>query len=257
MTNRKFFVAASTLATLCMGVVLLPGCGEEEQPVVQAAPPPPPPPPPAPPKATSIEELMAAHNIDPRIKFPEERAPESTEARIAILKFFDAFARGNENGVRSYLNPLDTFGLDHLVKTGQLASMATSIKQINIQTGEGRYDKMCALAEFDLSDGAKLNIQPQLWSYTSTGDKFSFEAEKCPPHMIEKLSGANWISSWYEILDREDKIAQQPDDLIIITKRYIENPDTGAISSPDALPSDPGGVPDREPIPDPTRMPGQ
>jgi hypothetical protein len=250
MTNRKHSALTGMAVLLLAGVsaVALPGCSEEE-PQVAVAPPPPPPPPPAPPKATTIEALMAEHNIDPRVSLTEERAPDSTEERIAILKFFDAFARGNDKALAEVLAAPDRFALDELVKSGQFTDLAAKIKKIDIQTGDGMYDKVCALAVFDLTTLQKIDFQPQLWSYTQAGGQFVFEAESCPPNMIDRLSGSDWIKSWFEVLKREMEIAEQPDEVIVIQKRIVDTADD--------VPASTGGDPGSAPGPAPGGSPGR
>ena len=101
MTNRtrnlfREFIGLTAVAGLSLGIA---GCGSEPAPppaapVAKKAPPPPPPAPPAP-KVTPISELMAQYGIDPRVNLSEDLAPDNDEGRIAVLRFFDGFAKGD------------------------------------------------------------------------------------------------------------------------------------------------------------------
>src|SRR5688572_26315773 len=121
MMNHK-----SNFASLCLCVIagaglpgVLGGCSDDASSQVAVAPPPPPPPaPPAPPPVSSIEDLMAELNIDPRVSLSEDKAPGTTDERRAVLVFFDAMARGNAQALKGMLSVTDQLELDALVESG-------------------------------------------------------------------------------------------------------------------------------------------
>jgi len=240
-----------TLAAATCASMLLVACGEEEAPQVVQAPPPAPkaPEPPPPPKVPSIKELMAQLDIDQRVNLPEERAPETEAERVAVLKFFDAFARGNADGLRGMLSSPDQFLLDEMVKTGDFNKATGATSRIDVRCGreEGH---TCTLAVFHVGEG----FEPQLWQYNATGSTPEFDAVACPPGIMEKLSGDNWIASWYTVLKLELAKADEPDETPEMPKQdFTEAPaeggDAAAPSGDESAPNKPGGMPGR-------RMPG-
>lgn len=152
----------------CLALTLaITGCGSEPEPPVAAAPTytPPPPPPPAP-RVTSISDLMAQLNIDNRIIFDESVAPDNDPARIAILEFFDGFARGDASAVASKLDPLDRRELTAMVESGQWRQASQGVESIWIyETGTASSsvsanDRMRAVEEL-LRKGNQLFDNPE------------------------------------------------------------------------------------------------
>jgi hypothetical protein len=203
--NRHLFAAATALGAV--GLVGLSGCGgEEPPPVVKTVAPAPRPVAPPPPKLTPISELMALHRIDERVVLPEEQAPDNNEDRIAVLQFFDAFARGDDRSLGKMMSLADKFELDALVESDQWTETVREITRIEIQTGANDFGDECALAVFEVG----YDFQPQLWYYKG-GDDYTFEAVSSPPGILDKLSGRNWIKAWHDVLDEEMELANKPD----------------------------------------------
>jgi hypothetical protein len=228
MTSHKtnwVLIGAATGACVAMSVFTL-GCESEPPPPppVAQAPPPPPPPPPKP-ALTSIEDLMAQYHIDPRVHLPEEKAPDNDPDRIAVLQFFDGFARGDEKAVGSMLAATDRLQLEDLVKSGQWKSACGSISLIEVQTGPSPDGRNCALAVITLGS----SFQPQLWYYASDEDKYTYEAAPTPPGILDKLSGADWIAAWHRIIEEELALADKPDEDIVAPQR--ENSGEGESTS--------------------------
>jgi len=251
MHRKPLWTTISTFAAVACASLMLVGCGEEEAPPVVQAPPPAPKAvePPPPPKVPSIKELMAQLDIDQRVNLPEERAPETEAERVAVLKFFDAFARGNADGLRGMLSSPDQFLLDEMVKTGDFNKATGATSRIDVRCGreEGH---TCTLAVFHVGEG----FEPQLWQYNATGSTPEFDAVACPPGIMEKLSGDNWIASWYTVLKLELAKADEPDETPEMPKQdFTEAPaeggDAAAPSGDESAPNKPGGMPGR-------RMPG-
>ncbi len=248
MTQRKNTLALSlAVAAGSLMSTLLVGCGEEPPAVVQA-PPPPPPKAVAPeaPKLTSIKDLMAKYDIDQRVTLPEERAPDTDEARIAVLKFFDAFARGNADALKPMLSAPDQFQLDGMIEAGSFAKSTAAITRIDVRCGK-QDSSNCTLAVFHVGEG----FEPQLWSYT-TGGKAEFDAIATPPGILNKLSGDNQIAAWFEVLKLELAKADEPDESPEMPKQDFTKEDEGGqptASEGDVPAGVPGGLPGK-------RMPG-
>jgi len=205
------------------------GCGSEPEPepVAQVQPkrtaPAPPPPPPAP-KVTPVAELMQQLAIDPRVNLTEDQAPETTDQRIAVLRFFDAFARGDADALAGMLSPTDALLLERMVDSGEWADATSGIGMINVQTGSDPTVGDCALALIMVGT----SFEPQLWSYEIAGDPSSsggstFDALPCPPDMVNRLSGDDWIAAWMQILADELARASEPDEIIEITSTDLSD----------------------------------
>ena len=209
MTHRKTSLTLAVAACSGFGAAaLLSGCAEE---------PPPPPPvvqreepkyePPPPPRVPTIAELMTQYDIDPRVNLPEERAPETEAQRVAVLKFFDSFARGNADSLRGMLSAPDQFLLDELVKSGDFAKSTAAVTKINVRCSNVLGND-CTLAIFQVGDG----YQPQLWTYNAAGPVPEFDAVATPPAILDKLQGEDPIIAWYGILRLELAKANEADE---------------------------------------------
>jgi hypothetical protein len=230
LNNKWMSVGLCVALTAC--ALISQGCEEEPPPVVQAPPPPPPPPPPAPPAVTPIEQLMIDLNIDPRVSLPEEKAPDNDPDRKAVLVFFDAFARGNEQAVKDMLSLADQLELEALVKSGSWQTTVKNIQSINVQAGAYDVNK-CALAVIEVGKGSRMTFQPQLWYYTTEEDAAKFEAVPTPPGIMDRLSGDDWIEAWHQLLDDEQRIALIDDEVEELVKRNVEGAgDTSSGSGP-------------------------
>lgn len=212
--KQSFFTAGALLGALALG---LPGCsGEPEGPPPAPAYVPPPPAPDVPP-TTPISDLMAQLRIDPRVSLPEDYAPDTDEARKAVLEFFDAFARGDSRALARKLSSADQRELQAMVESGEWERTTSKITRIDVQTGMSTYGE-CALALFDVAG----EFQPQLWYYTISGDSVTFDAAATPPNMVNKLSGTDWIKAWHSILDEERELAARPDTPVQLPQRNLD-----------------------------------
>jgi hypothetical protein len=255
MTHRKNTTAltlTTAVTTSILAAAVLTGCEPPAPPppapVVKVAPPPPPAP-----TVTPIKELMVQHDIDSRVNLPEDKAPATDEQRIAVLKFFDAFARGNSEALKPMLSAPDQLRLDGMVDGGIFKKTTEEITRIDVRCG--RQDSNDGtLAVFHVAE----DFEPQLWVYTS-GDKPEFDAVATPPGIMEKLSGENWIAAWYEVLKLELAKADEPDVVIEpVQSDYSTKDDEGggdAAPTPSG-PSSPGGMPGkRKPSDAPIKAP--
>ena len=260
MTSHKRSWVRVSLAGLLCGGMGLAGLGCESEP------PPPPPqtrrastplPPPAP-TLKSVATLMEELRIDERVVLPPNEAPGTNEERIALLEFFDAFARGDAEALGSMLSPLDRMELEAMVEAGVWDKASADISSIEIQTGENSLGQNCALAVIEVN----WEFEPQLWYYTVEGDSRIFEAAPAPPGILDELSG-DWIAAWHRILEEEMALAMVPDeDLSPVQMNLDEDDDQsgsggtarGTGSSPNSTP--PPGRGRRKPPSAPRRPPG-
>ncbi len=250
MTNRIHHPSRDLvlrgLACLAIGgsLAFTAGCGQEEEVVVQAPAPrkaPPPPPPPAPPKAESIDSLMQRFQIDPRVALPEDDAPDSTDQRIAVLRFFDGFARGDASRLDGLMSGADSLLLERMVDSGSFAAATSDIMAVKVQTGQDPMGNDCALAVFMMGNG---DFEAQLWSFEVDGDPSAdgatFDAMPAPPNIFERLSGDDWIAAWMAVLAEELARAEEPDEIVEFSTTDLSEDSTG--SSPRGnTPIGPGG----------------
>jgi hypothetical protein len=247
MTNLPTSWRLMGAVALTAGTVLvaLGGCGEEEPPPVAAAPPPRPaaPPPPPKPTVTPIADLMVQFRIDERIILPEDKAPDNDPDRIAVLQFFDAFARGDQTTAGEMMTLADRMELDALVENGSWDRTVAEIEMIEIQTGASEFGD-CALAVFTVG----MDFQPQLWYYEGDESAHTFEAAPSPPGILDRLSGTDWIKAWHDILAEELALANRPDEEVDVPQQNLDNAPAGDGSSqPNAQPSSPGFNPASSP----------
>ncbi len=227
-------------------MVLLPlGCAgevEDEAPrtvrkVVDPGPPPPPP-------VTAIDDLMEQMGIDERVVMPEESAPNTDEARRTVLSFFDAFARGDARTAGEMMEEQDKAQLDMMVEEGVWEEVTgDSILEIQIMTGRSPDGEYCALALFETEQS--LSLEPQLWQFDPRDVEPVFSAVPSPPGMIDRLSGDDWITGWFEILDEEVELALKPDEDLEVPQVDLDQApaSSGARTSGGSSPTPPGGRP--------------
>jgi hypothetical protein len=253
MTHRKrdwIRPVALTLASGALALCLVACSGEEEAPQA-VRPNRPAPPPPAPPKLATVEQLMARLGIDDRIMMAEEDAPDTEKARIAILEFFDGFARGDAGSLRSSMHILDQMEFNALVDSGLWEPTIENIDLITIKTGAGPYGEACAMAIFEVAG----DFQPQLWYMHDEPEGYTFEAAPIPPNIMDKLYGEDFIAKWHEIIAEEIALANTADvDIEFEQQDLDDNEDNGSSAgagpggtAPSAAPGGGGGAGRRKP----------
>jgi hypothetical protein len=211
--------------TLAAGPV---GCESESEPAQTYVPPPPPPPKPQGPVVTPISELVAKMGIDERVNLPEEKAPKTDVQRRAVLAFFDAFARGDSTAVGSMLSRLDQRELEALVQSGAWDETTSKIELIDVDTAEHE-GQTVAFGMFHVG----FDYQPQLWYYTADEDGATFDAVAAPPNIVERLSSADWITAWFDLLAEELALADKPDEEFAVPQKNYST-GTGGGSGPAA-----------------------
>ena len=240
--NQRLVLLGSAVAACCLLGAAVSGCGSSEpqasvQPVRRA---PAAPAAPSRPAVIPVSELMAQQGIDERVRMAEDKAPGSTQARIAVLEFFDAFARGDDTAVGSMLSSLDRAELTELVDSGTWAEHTSKISQVEVETGRSPDGEDCALAILYVGD----DFQPQLWYYTVEADGAEFAAVAAPPDMMNRLSGSDWITAWFAVLEEELALADKPDEDFSVPQQDFTDPkdkkSSGPSQSAPSGPSDPG-----------------
>lgn len=236
-------------AIICV-MIGLGGCGEEE--VVQVAPKPrkttpPPPPPPPEPTVTPVADLMARYQIDPRVSLPEDQAPDNDPDRIAVLRFFDGFAKGDAGQLDGLLSGPDAALLQRMEESGGFQEATQGIMAINVQTGRhsingGGSDSNCALALI-MVDG---EFEAQLWTFEVDGDPAAngarFDSVPASPDIVDHLSGDDWIAAWIEVMEGEWARALEPDEVVEIASTDLSDEEEDSAGSPGGnAPIGPGG----------------
>ena len=254
MTNRiphpttrmlRDLTALTALTAVSLGLA---ACGSEEvapppAPVAKKAPAPPPPPPA--PTVTPIADLMARYDIDPRVNLSEDLAPDNDAGRIAVLRFFDGFARGDSSRVEGMLAGMDALLLKVMTASGEWQEATSDIIGIDVRTGTHPLVGECALAVFMVGN----QFEPQLWAYEISGDPAAdgaeFDAQPSPPNMMDRLSGDDWITAWFNILGEEMARATAPDEIVEIPTQDFTEEDSGSSSmgSPAGGPGGGGNAP--------------
>ena len=269
MKNPKSMCRLSLL--LLSGTVLMTGmvgCAEDEPPPppprpAPAPPPPPPPPrnpapppPPPPPPVDSISDLMQQLNIDGRIEWPEERAPQNSDQRRATLRFLDTFVRGNTSDLGQFLAPEDRMILETMRSDGVFGPAVEDVGRVNVYSGTGPTGQFAVLAIFEGMN----SFQPTLWYMTSsetTGPQFT--AAPAPPDILLRISGSDLIAAWHRAIDAEMELATQPDVDITVRRVVLDQreeqsqpgaggqPTGPSPTAPPSNPTAPGAPPDIAP----------
>lgn len=99
---------AALLRTIAVAaaVALLGGAGCEKK-APPKPPPPPPPPPPAPkaPDPVTVDGILQSMNADPRVQFPQAKAPTDESFARAVIALADSIVRGDAAKLRPMLMP--------------------------------------------------------------------------------------------------------------------------------------------------------
>ena len=211
--NRKSFILTTATLASTMAIALTLGCTEEPPPVV-------------------IAPVAPVKVFD---------APPTDIERIAVLKFYDCFARGNSESLKGMLSPADQFELDRIVSSGDFKKSTDPITHIDVRCAKQESD-MCTLAVFHIGAG----FQPQLWAYTAGEDTSTFDAIATPANIMDRLSGDNHIAAWYEIVKLELAKADEPDEVLEVAQQDFTKADAASSESTgggETAPGAPAGAP--------------
>ncbi|MDP7070997.1 MAG: hypothetical protein QF561_06585 [Phycisphaerales bacterium] len=188
-------------AALCLGLT---ACGGDPPPekktkapkVVDQGPPP----------ARPVAELIAELGIDDRVWMDDLLAPSTTEQRIAVLTFFDGFARGDADRIRPFLADLEQEELATLDANGQLAQLAREIEGIEIMSGATHDGQPAVLGLYEFAG----HIEGQMWEVQGGGVGYVLQAAPLPPGLSHRL-GATPFEDWYAAVAAEEQMRDAPD----------------------------------------------
>lgn len=185
---------------------------------------------------------MSKLGIDERVRLPEDKAPDNDAGRIAVLTFFDAFARGDSSKAQPMLSPMDQFELEKLVKNGQWTSATGQLTRIDVRAGKSPDGQPAVLAVMHVGE----RFEPQLWIYKINGPTSEFEAVATPQGILDQLSGENWVDAWFAALAKEFELASKPDESPALPKSDFTpsedtTPEADPGNGPAIQPGGPGG----------------
>jgi len=146
-----------------------------------------------------------------------------------------------------------------LVEEDAWDEMTSEIEEIRIRTGVSPDGQRCALALF-VAGGRD---EAQLWYYMNDSTDPQFESAPCPPGMMDRLHGDDWIALWHQIIADEAMLAMRPDHDVTIGSVNVDTATDAGGHSPSAPGAAPGGFDPgggggggRRPSPPPRRPPG-
>lgn len=199
------------------------------------------------PKVESVESIKLRLGIDPRVNLAEDKAPETTEGRVAVLRFFDGFATGDANRLGTLMSGADALLLERMLDDGTFEAATGKIMGVKLEAGTSPKFGDCALAVYMMNDGT---FETQLWSYEIEGDPEGdgpvFDALPSPPNMLERLSGNDWIAAWLQILEDELARAMEPDEIVEFTNTDLTEEAESGSSGVGFNPGGGGGGPGRK-----------
>ncbi len=181
---------------------------------------------------------MATFNIDARVKLPEGMAPDTNEKRIAVLKFWNAFAKGDDKYAGANMSKADQKILADLVKNGSWSQSTGKISSIEVQCK----DEDDGFATFAVITGGGTE-QPLLWDAAMSGDDAVFTAFPGTTDILSQLSGEDSITAWKTYINGLfEKYALLPDEEVEIPQTDIQvAAGDGASSGGGDTPTPPGG----------------
>ena len=109
--------------------------------------------------------------------------------------------------VGSMLSRVDERELVQLVDSGTWEKTTSQITRIEVSTAD-HDGQTVAYGMFHMG----YDYQPQLWYYSIDDEEATFDAVATPPGIIDRLSGADWITAWFNLLEQELALADQPDE---------------------------------------------
>jgi len=187
--------------------------------------------------------LIKALGISPKIRMAEDKAPATEHERVAVLKFFDCFAKASPDGLRPALGAEDTAVLDAMVRGSAFAAACEPVTRIDLSTA-GHEGKSWVMAVYRA--GGK--VQAQLWTFDVEGEgrtvsKQAFASFAQPELVMSKISGSNLVADWVRLIEREKQLADEPDQPLKPTARVQEVEKDAEGGSSEGEPSGPIGAP--------------
>jgi hypothetical protein len=225
---------------------------------------------------------MKELGISDKIRMAEDAAPDTDPERVAVLKFFDAFAKSQAEALKPALSQADGAVLAAMNQSGDFRRACEPITRIDI-TASSKSAELQAGAKpgeaaawwpsaAPKSSGAAMavfrtggKVEAQLWVFDVAGEgkkvsKQAFHSIYQPMDIMSKVSGKSLRASWASVVNRELASATEAEELPKPAARVEsqEQPEeaSGSTGGPMAVPPmrnrpKPGGV-------DPPRhMPGK
>lgn len=124
--HRTSLLLVASLAAALGTLAACDGSEPNEGAVTQAAPPPPPPEP------VRVGTLIQTSGADPRVAFPQEKAPTDAQLARAVIRLADAIARGDAEALRPQLTEDAAAVLTELESSGAWAEATRSIEQVRV-----------------------------------------------------------------------------------------------------------------------------
>jgi hypothetical protein len=192
---------------------------------------------------TPVAELMKEFGISPKVRLPEDKAPATNPERIALLKFFDCFAKAQPDGLKAALAAEDAAVLAAMTKGDGFAKACAPVSRIDLNTGSNG-GKSYVMAVYRA--GGK--VEAQLWSFQVEGEdrtiaKQAFASYVQPVDVMGKISGSNLIADWIKLVDAEKALANEPDQALKPTARVQETEKDAGDGGGSEEPSGPIGAP--------------
>jgi len=124
--DRKLLLTGACLFAALGTFAACDGSDSDADAVTQAPPPPPPPEP------VRVGTLIQTSGADPRVAFPQEKAPTDAQLARAVIRLADAIARGDADALRPQLTEDAAATLAELESSGAWAESTASIEQVRV-----------------------------------------------------------------------------------------------------------------------------
>jgi hypothetical protein len=120
-----------------------------------------------------VDGLLQTMNADPRVQFPQAKAPTSESFARAVISLADAIVRGDSAKLRPLLTPPDRAVLEQLEGSEQWTAETSKLEAARVvYAGEGVLGAPLAVLALQAPDGAYLLG----WNATNIGDTWVFSS---------------------------------------------------------------------------------
>jgi hypothetical protein len=184
----------------------------------------------------------------------EDKAPPTEQERVAVLRFFDGFAKGKADSFKGGLEREDARVLDAMVRGGGFEKACAAISRVDVSYASVG-GKSYALAYYRAGG----EIQAQLWQYKVDGEgrtvkSRTFTSVFQPVDVVNRISGSKLVAEWLKLVDAERKVATVPDEVTKPVARVQEQEASessggggggGGESAPGRNREPPGSIPGR------------
>jgi hypothetical protein len=205
MTNRTMRNVAILLAACAAAFG---GCEKKKKP----APPPPPPPPPKVelPKPVDIQALLQEMKSDARVKFADEQSPADRSLAESVIKFSNAFVKGEANTMKSMLDRPSQVILDKLVSTGDWEAETKPIEQVRIVSMSNTTELPAEKSTVGMAIQAPGGAYLLAWNASKAGDTWTFAAAPSQQDSKPRASDFDGVSISTSVLPAETTSITRP-----------------------------------------------